>query len=220
MDYIPPVSSSWVWRRICSVKQDIIHGFMDGKWVVQPDGYTPTGCYEWLKDSRPTIPWHNVIWNVWVIPKQQFLEWLVAQGALNTLDKLIQYGLQVENKFLLCGHAEENMAHLFFDCQYSRRMISAIQKLTGCQLPQTNSITWCATRGGSKVQQGVHVALVHGAIYRVWSQRNQCRVERVVMRPEWVAKEMVQDVKTRIKGRENLNLNVSDIGWLHQSKLM
>ncbi|XP_074290596.1 uncharacterized protein LOC141617312 [Silene latifolia] len=135
MDYIPPASSSWVWRRICSVKQDIVHGFMDGKWVVQPAGYTPTGCYEWLMDSRPTIPWHKVIWNVWVVPKQQFLGWLVAQGALNTHDKLIQYGLQVEDKCLLCGQVEENMAHMFFDCQYSRRMIKAIQKLTGCQLP-------------------------------------------------------------------------------------
>ncbi|XP_074283463.1 uncharacterized protein LOC141608011 [Silene latifolia] len=146
MDYIPPASSSWVWRRICSLKQDIIHGFVDGKWVVQPDEYTPTGCYEWLKDSRPTVPWHKV-----------------------------------EDKCLLCGQAEENMAHL----------------------------------GGSKVQQGVHAALVLGAIYRVWSQRNQCRVERVVLLPEWVAEEMVQDVKTRIRGRENLNLNVSDIDGLY-----
>ncbi|XP_074293235.1 uncharacterized protein LOC141620203 [Silene latifolia] len=220
MEYKPSANSSWVWRRICRVKQDIAHGFVDGQWVIQPAGHTPTGCYEWLRDNRPTVPWHKVIWSVWVVPKQQFLGWLVAQEALNTLDKLVQYGMQVDDKCLLCGQSEETMSHLFFVCQYSRRILRVIQQLTDCQLPQTNSITWYVTREGSKTQQGVQTALVFGAMYNVWFQRNKSRVDRVVMRPKWVANEIIQAVKSRIRGRENLRLNVYDIDWLHQSNLM
>ncbi|XP_074298597.1 uncharacterized protein LOC141629507 [Silene latifolia] len=195
MAYTPSTNSSW--------------------WVIQPAGYTPAGCYKWLRDNRPTIPWHKVIWNVWVVPKHQFLGWLVAQAALNTIDKLVQYGMQVDDKCLLCGQSEESLSHLFFECQYSRRVLMAIQQLRGCQFPKANSIDRCATRGGSKIQQGVQAALTLGAIYNVWYQRNKCRVDRVVMRPEHVADEIVQAVKIRIRGREKLNLNVTDIAWLN-----
>ncbi|KAL9232391.1 hypothetical protein vseg_007506 [Gypsophila vaccaria] len=49
MDYIPTNNSSWVWRRICAVKQLIASGFTDGRWDIEPTGFTPASCYEWLR---------------------------------------------------------------------------------------------------------------------------------------------------------------------------
>ncbi|XP_074315478.1 uncharacterized protein LOC141651677 [Silene latifolia] len=115
--YIPCANSSWVWRRICKVKQDIAHGFVDRDWVVQPTRYTPAGCYEWFREARPPVHWSKVVWNDWAVPKHQFLGWLVAHEALNKVNKLVQYVLEVDDKFLMCGQSEECLSHLFFECQ-------------------------------------------------------------------------------------------------------
>ncbi|XP_074292154.1 uncharacterized protein LOC141619010 [Silene latifolia] len=147
MKYSPSANSSWVWRRICKVKQEIAHGFVDGVWVVQPSGYTPAGCYEWLRDARPPVYWSKVIWNNWAVPKHQFMGWLVAHEALNTVDKLANYEMAVDDRCLLCGQSEECISHLFFACQYSRRVILAMQQSTGCQLPLVTDLVWWSSRG-------------------------------------------------------------------------
>ncbi|XP_074283716.1 uncharacterized protein LOC141608252 [Silene latifolia] len=167
MNYIISANSSWVWRRIYKVKQDIAHGFVGGDWVVQPTGYTPAGCYEWLREARPPVQWSKVVWNDWVVPKHQFLGWLVAHEALNTVDKLIQYGLEVDDKCLLCGRLEERLSHLFFECQYSMRVILTMQQTTRCQFPITLDLAWWTNRGGTTVQRGVQVALLLSALYSI-----------------------------------------------------
>ncbi|XP_074266647.1 uncharacterized protein LOC141589926 [Silene latifolia] len=49
LGYKPSSNSSWVWRRICKVKQEIVAGYTDGHWHIQNEGYTPSNCYKWLR---------------------------------------------------------------------------------------------------------------------------------------------------------------------------
>ncbi|XP_074277763.1 uncharacterized protein LOC141601387 [Silene latifolia] len=88
LDYTPSTSSSWVWRRICKVKEEMLPGYTTGKWNAKSE-YSPSDCYEWLKGTNLKVTWYNCLWNDHVIPKHQFIGWLVAHGALRTRDKLI-----------------------------------------------------------------------------------------------------------------------------------
>ncbi|XP_074318503.1 uncharacterized protein LOC141655316 [Silene latifolia] len=166
--YNPSSNSSWVWRRICKVKQEIAHSFVDGVWVAQPSGYTPSGCYEWLRNASPPLCWSNVVWNSWSFPKHQFMGWLVAHEALNILDKLVSYGMDVDAGCLLCGQADECLSHLFFAFQYSRRVMLTLQQNTGCNFPLVADLAWWSSRGGTSVQRGAQIALFwgHSTLYR------------------------------------------------------
>ncbi|XP_074300882.1 uncharacterized protein LOC141632218 [Silene latifolia] len=210
----------WVWRRICKVKQEIAHGFVDGVWVVQPSGYTPTGCYEWLWNASPPVCWNKVIWNNWALPKNQFIGWLVAHEVHNTVDKIASYGIDVDDRCLLCGQSEKCLSHLFFACQYSKRVILALQQSTGCNLPLVTDLVWWSSRGCTIVQRGAQIALFLGALYSIWYQRNRCRIDKVLMHPSQLDLQIVDGVRSRIRGREKLNMNVNDITWLSQKNLI
>ncbi|XP_074288340.1 uncharacterized protein LOC141613500 [Silene latifolia] len=130
-------------------------GYINGKWDVQPDGYTPGGCYEWFKGNRPRVNWCKAIWNEWVLPKHQFLGWLIAHKALKTNARLASFGLAIEDKCYLCGLAEETIEHLFYDCIYSKGVIRELNKQARWDYPMRDVLNWCVQRTGTVLQRGV-----------------------------------------------------------------
>ncbi|XP_074300767.1 uncharacterized protein LOC141632084 [Silene latifolia] len=167
LDYTPSASSSWVWRRICKVKEEMLPGYAAGEWNAQSE-YSPSECYELLKGINLKVPWYKCLWNDHVIPKHQFIGWLVAHGALRTRDKLIGYGLDIDNRCLLCEQVTESIDHILCKCIYSRRVIQTISQKMQINFPVNDMIVWCTQRTGTSVQKGIHAALMWGVIYHVW----------------------------------------------------
>ncbi|XP_074271360.1 uncharacterized protein LOC141595292 [Silene latifolia] len=115
-EYAPTSNSSWVWRRICRVNQRLAAGYLQGIWQVQPSGYTPAGCYEWLRGTRPKVEWSTAVCDNWSLPKHRFLGWLIAHNSLHTNSRLMSFGMDVDGQCVLCGLAKETYQHLFFAC--------------------------------------------------------------------------------------------------------
>ncbi|XP_074313817.1 uncharacterized protein LOC141649012 [Silene latifolia] len=214
MEYQPSNNSSWVWRRICRVKQIIAAGYVDGVWDVQHTGYTPAGCYEWLKGAGATVQWFRAVWNDWVVLKHQFIGWLFAHGALRTNDKLLLYGLDIDDTCYLCGQAVECMNHVFLGCSYSNQVINWLNQLSDFILPDQHILEWCVDRQGSKVQKGVQAAVGMGAIYHVWHQRNCSKNDCVLMVPKRVAELIIVEVRLRVRRRDEKDLTIGDKDWL------
>ncbi|XP_074313864.1 uncharacterized protein LOC141649062 [Silene latifolia] len=217
-EYIPTSNSSWVWRRICRVKQRLAAGYVQGTWQVQPSGYTPAGCYEWLRGTQPTVEWSKAIWDNWSLPKHRFLGWLIAHNSLHTNSRLMRFGMDVDGQCVLCGLAEETQQHLFFACDYSRRVLQAVMDCTGLKLPEDDILHWCVHSSGMKVQRGVKVALVMTSLYQVWQQRNKCRVEQVLMRPRCLAQWISEDMRKRIRERDKSRMTTHELDWLGNLK--
>ncbi|XP_074266971.1 uncharacterized protein LOC141590266 [Silene latifolia] len=118
-EYTANTNSSWVWRRICRVKQELAASYSQGKWNVQPAGYTPAGCYEWIRGSRPKVDWYGVVWDNWSLPKHMFMGWLIAHNSLHTNSRLLGFGMDVDGSCYICGLADETQHHLFFECDFS-----------------------------------------------------------------------------------------------------
>ncbi|XP_074277118.1 uncharacterized protein LOC141600768 [Silene latifolia] len=199
MDYTAPSNSSWVWRRICKVKQVLANGYSQGVWQVQQAGYTPAGCYEWLRGARTKVEWHNAIWDSWNLPKHRFMGWLIAHKSLHTNSRLKGFGMNVDGMCFLCGQAEETQQHLFFECAFSRRVIQELMKISGIRLPDSDVLHWCIHNTGLKTQRRVKNALDLSAMYQVWQQRNKSRIEQLVLRPSRIALLIIDDMKKRIK---------------------
>ncbi|XP_074289430.1 uncharacterized protein LOC141614581 [Silene latifolia] len=219
MDYTPSSNSSWVWRRICRVKQDIAAGYTAGIWH-QQEGFSSARCYDWLKGQAPRMMWERVVWTGWSFPKHNFLGWLWAHEALQTKSKLQHYGVLDENKCQLCGVGSENQEHLFFDCPYSRRVIQQVKHDSGMDILAINVLEWCVHMQGSNLQKEVQYAVVVCAVYMLWQQRNNCRLEMVLVRPEWLAKRILNDMKARVRERDKSHLSIFDMEWLESKNLM
>ncbi|XP_074270625.1 uncharacterized protein LOC141594510 [Silene latifolia] len=185
-----------------------------GNWQVQPSGYTPNGCYEWLRGSVPKVEWCNAVWNKWSLPKHRFLFWLTAHNSLQTNNKLLRIGMDVDGQCTICGCADETQQHLFFECAYSRRVLQAVKNGTGLILPETDVLQWCVQNPGLSVQRGVKNALLTSCMYHVWHQRNNCRHELVLMRPIKLANMIIDDMKKRIRERDKSRMNTHELDWL------
>ncbi|XP_074283470.1 uncharacterized protein LOC141608019 [Silene latifolia] len=210
-DYTAPSNSSWVWRRICKVKQVLANGYSQGVWQVQQAGYTPVGRYEWLRGARTKVEWHNAIWDSWNLPKHRFMGWLIAHNSLHTNSRLKGFGMNVDEMCFLCGQAEETQKHLFFECAFSRRVIQELMKISGLRLPDTDVLHWCIHNTGLKTQRKVNNALVLSAMYQVWQQRNKSRIEQLVLRPSRTALLIIDDMKKRIKEKDKRKLTAQEL---------
>ncbi|XP_074299875.1 uncharacterized protein LOC141631052 [Silene latifolia] len=166
MEYKPSSNSSWVWRRICKVKEEMRNGYVNGEWSVQPGGYSPVGCLTGFRGTRPRIQWDKAVWNGWTIPKHQFMGWMVAHKALNTVERLVGFGVIIEEKCYLCGIADETIEHLFCECPYSRRVVLELNRNTAWTFPIRDLVEWCSCRTGTGLQKGVQNAIVMSLMYR------------------------------------------------------
>ncbi|XP_074314348.1 uncharacterized protein LOC141649561 [Silene latifolia] len=220
MEYKPSSNSSWVWRKICQVKDDMRNGYTSGLWTAQSGGFTNAGCYEWLRGTRPKNLWWKAVWNVWMLPKHQFLGWLVANEALNTTARLARIGMDIEDKCSLCGVGSENLEHLFCECSYSRRIVQELNKKTGWSFPVRKTMDWCVHRTGSPLQRGVQTAMMMSLLYQVWQQRNKGRNEDVLLRPEVVAGAIMDDMRSRVRTRERTSITLTDRDWLRRLNLI
>ncbi|XP_074291668.1 uncharacterized protein LOC141618458 [Silene latifolia] len=220
MEYKPSSNSSWVWRRICKVKDELRAGYSNGHWTAQPGEFTPAGCYTWLRGNRPKAQWNKAVWNAWTLPKHQFLGWLVAHEALSTTAKLVRFGMDIEDKCYLCGLISETMEHLFCECHYSRRIVRELNKITAWDFPTRNTMEWCVHRTGTALQRGIQNAMMMSMLYQIWQQRNKSRTENVLLRPEVVAGIIMEEMRSRVRTRERTPMTIEDRDWLSRIRLM
>ncbi|XP_074299173.1 uncharacterized protein LOC141630216 [Silene latifolia] len=144
----------------------------------------------------------------------------MGHDALQTKNKLLQYGVASDADCLLCGQDTESQEHLFFACVYSRRVIQSVNQIMGGAFPTHDLLDWCMHQNGTKVQKSVYFVVLMCLIYQVWQQRNKSRVEMTVLRPEMLSKVIEQEVTARIRSRDMQHLKHDDLEWLHSMKLL
>ncbi|XP_074298021.1 uncharacterized protein LOC141628823 [Silene latifolia] len=218
LDYKSSANFSWVLRRICKVKEEMLPGYNYGTWTAQSK-YVPAMGYEWLKDRKTAVTWSKWIWNEQVVPKHQFVGWLYAHGAMRTKDKLIKYGIEVDDSCLLCNQAAESLDHLLCDCIYSRRVVQEVSQRMKITFPVTDMLDWCTQRTGTNLQKGVQLALLWGIVYKIWQQRNKSRMEGILLRPERVVIQVIEEIKARLRGRDFRMITKTDLDWLQSKEL-
>ena len=101
------------------------------EWEINGQVYTTykTGqLYDYLCEPRPNVFWHKAVWISRAIPRHNFHAWLVVLNRIPTRDRLINWGIQVDDRCLLCNSNQESRDHLFFTCNYSYELWQIIAK--------------------------------------------------------------------------------------------
>ncbi|XP_074306013.1 uncharacterized protein LOC141641241 [Silene latifolia] len=138
--------------------------------------------YDLVRNRFQTVQWHQYVWNMWCLPRHQFIGWLIAREALQIKEKLFALGIAANEDCLLCGREPKTHVHLFQDCDYSRRIFSDIGKLCSLSFPTSDHMKWMGTGQGSQLKKGVLMCIVMATYYHVWIQRNKARVEGCILR--------------------------------------
>ncbi|XP_021750880.1 uncharacterized protein LOC110716560 [Chenopodium quinoa] len=119
--YTPKKSAGWAWKKLCAIKEDLKAGFSQNCW--QNSVYKISEVYKWLQGDLPTVNWVNWVWNPYNLPKHSFITWMAIQNRLRMRKQLASLNICQDASCLLCGEAEEDTAHLFFSCSYSKACI-------------------------------------------------------------------------------------------------
>ncbi|XP_074265942.1 uncharacterized protein LOC141588397 [Silene latifolia] len=182
-------------------------GYQGNEWISDVRGYSIRAGYQWLKGSHPPVPWYKDVWDSWTIPKHSVIGWLINRQALNTRDKLFHLGISGSNSCVMCDIEPETLAHLFPDCAYSKLVIKFLEHWLQMRLQTPPGHCPIVRR---KVCRVVRLS----CWYVLWMERNTCRVEMKIRRPELLASEIQKMAQLRIQQKFSSLVQQSGVNWV------
>ncbi|XP_074265862.1 uncharacterized protein LOC141588314 [Silene latifolia] len=216
--YHPTNNTSWVWRQVCKVKDQLMHGFVAHRWT--ESAYSVQKVYEWLLGTQQRVTWQPFVWNRVSLPKHNFLAWLFVRKRCLTHDRLIKFGVIADGICYLCGAQQETQAHLFFDCCYSQRCVQLLQHWLGVSW-QGDCVDWVIKwRYKSLCQKMIVMAAISGLVYCIWEVRNKCKVDMVMKRPETVIEQVHKVLRWRLMRNDFEQQKGSTLAWLRDKELV
>ncbi|XP_074288241.1 uncharacterized protein LOC141613407 [Silene latifolia] len=214
--YHPSSNSSWTWRQICKVRDTLHSGFTLNGWMNVV--YSTHAVYLWLIREHVTVSWVPLVWNRLCMPKVNFICWLYVLHRLMTKDRLLRHGVIVSDLCDLCGSAQEDHSHLFFDCSYSQRCLALLNQWLDIDWTGDFSnwiLTWLCR---SLLRKKVIMASMASLIYCIWQNRNTVRVEGVIQHPNAILKWIKSSLQGRFNQvKESTRLNRS---WIDRLELV
>ncbi|XP_074283154.1 uncharacterized protein LOC141607700 [Silene latifolia] len=138
------------------------------------------------------------------------------QHGLNTKDKLYRLNISSDNLCCICGIEEETTSHLFFKCQFSKEIMLRIQTWVGISMPQARNYDWRGNAKLSRLKVGILNSIMNAATYHVWRQRNGCRHEMKLIRPEACVTMIQYEIRTKIEQHIAGKLARRDLKWIEQ----
>ncbi|XP_074266763.1 uncharacterized protein LOC141590046 [Silene latifolia] len=137
-------------------------------------------------------------------------------NGLNTRAKLASFGFCQEHSCCICENSDETQDHLFFQCDYSQRVLQAVEKWCGFRVDVTMTVLAIPGSRMKGLKQLVHCQLWVSCYYHVWLERNTARLQAVVTSPAKLAERIITDAKTRIMSKVCKTKFGQDSVWLRK----
>lgn len=75
---------------------------------------SPQDKFTTRSNHQQRVPWRSVFWPSRVIPRHNFLTWLVTLNRCPTKDRMLNWGIKTDPTCVLCNGTAESRDHLFF----------------------------------------------------------------------------------------------------------
>jgi hypothetical protein len=129
-----------------------------------------------LRTDCPKVLWYKHVWFSQCIPRHAFVIWMAMRGRLKTKDRISKWFNVTSVLCSLCNNDDETHGHLFFQCEFSKRVWDNLKPL--CKLEDISCI-WAEVVSGISIRiannsiWSVIQCLVFGAaVYFLWQERN------------------------------------------------
>ncbi|XP_074271503.1 uncharacterized protein LOC141595436 [Silene latifolia] len=195
MHYQPTNNSSWTWRKICQVKEQMKAGFNNGRWDNQ-DHCSVAGGYAWLQGVQHKVNWWPLVWNRMNVHKHSFILWLAVQWRLMIKDRLIKFGIIADATCDMCMIQQEDHHHLLYGCQFSVQCWNLFRDWLKINMPLVGVLEWGVQwRCRSLLKKQMIMAAMAALVYQIWTVRNKCRIDLQLPRPCRVIAEVKANVR-------------------------
>lgn len=105
-----------------------------------------------------------------------FIMTVAALGKLYTIDRLVNWGVNISQACSLCSTGLESISHLFFECAFSAYIWSRIllwQRIRRQILGWQEELSWMnADIKGKSASASIFKMAVVGCVYHIWHKRD------------------------------------------------
>ncbi|GJS41728.1 RNA-directed DNA polymerase, eukaryota, reverse transcriptase zinc-binding domain protein [Tanacetum coccineum] len=121
------------------------------------------------------VDWFSMVWFAQSIPRHAFVTWLAIQKRLMTQDKLLIWRPNDDFKCALCNKCPDSHNHLFFTCDFSKRIWNELLKmlnvrLCGCWDQIIDEMK--ALPANRNIWSIVRRLVCCASVYYIWQERN------------------------------------------------
>ncbi|XP_074283102.1 uncharacterized protein LOC141607648 [Silene latifolia] len=216
-EYQCPSNVSWTWKKVCKLRNELQQAYSQNEWSRIPGKeYSIRKGYTWLQGALPEVIWQHKVWNKWTVPKHGMIAWMAQHQGINTKDKLFRLNISNDNLCCLCGKEEETLPHLFFKCHYSEEIMMRIQNWVGLVMPRTRDHEWRRGARMTRLKVGILNSILNAVTYHVWRQRNECRHEMKLIRPDGCVNMIKYEIRTKINKQLKGKLSRKDLVWIEK----
>lgn len=157
---------------------------------------------EMRSSNTVTVKWWKLVWFTQSHPSHSFVLWLAIQERLLTQDKMLIWNPQADVKCPLCNSCPDSHSHLFFKCDYSLKIWSAMKmKLSSGSLPNDwKDIIEALVNlpNNDAIRSILRRIVVAAGIYYVWNERNKRLFENEKRTEEIVIGIILEYVKLKL----------------------
>ncbi|XP_060965502.1 uncharacterized protein LOC133034432 [Cannabis sativa] len=180
--------------------------------------YTIAAGYKLLSPAATGLNWCKEVWARLNTPKHSVTLRLAMLNRLKTKDRLVKFGMQVNERCCLCDAQALTSQHLFFECNVALRGLLEIKawlnwNAATISLPQL--LRWIAKAKISKFQKLVYDAAIAALVYSIWRLRNAIIWQDFSLNSSSLIEETKWSVKMRIAMFLPKKIKDVDKDWLN-----
>ncbi|CAN1153013.1 LINE-1 retrotransposable element ORF2 protein [Linum perenne] len=125
-------SGSWHWSKLLKlrtsveqyIEQDDEGGWLwNGKYM---EKYKVSSVWNDLRPTGQIVPWYDVVWSGYNIPRRAVVTWLIVINRIYTKDKVSKWNSNVDERCVMCMDQRETRDHLFVQCSYTAQIVSNV----------------------------------------------------------------------------------------------
>lgn len=146
-------------------------------WLPHPSHtYSVASAWEAIRSRKQTQPWAPITWSKNFVPRWAFVLWMVVQCKMKTMDRLLSWGMQVDDCCLLWNNEKESYHHFFFQCSISSTIwYNLWGRIPNSGIPNTllDVMKWYIQNVQRKGFRNLIVrSVLAAAVYGIWMERN------------------------------------------------
>lgn len=148
-------------------------------WNWKGESFNIKNMYIAISGTSPSVKcrWYKQIWKTDNSQKENLLLWKVINRALLTKDKLINLGMNIEARCVLCGDCPEDYHHIFFQCDKSQSLWHGVlQQIGYINFPMDSPDQWSYIKRKSGVRRPksrLFNFILKKVVKSIWTERNQ-----------------------------------------------
>ncbi|KAL2937303.1 F-box protein FBW2 [Bienertia sinuspersici] len=171
-----------------------------------------------MKGETEQVQWSRNVWDRWSIPKHSFSSWLAIKDRLKTKARLVQYGVLQDDICSLCGGGAETINHLYFECQYSQKVLELVTSRLGLGRTYKDleaAYKWINRRlVQQKVKKKVWNTAVNAIVYCIWQVRNSVIWKNQKQQEGHTAKQIQFLILSRLNKLRGRKMKPNEERWI------